>query len=354
MIKSEYYVVGCMSGTSLDGLDIAYIKFQLDTAWRFEIITATTIPYSDEWKNKLKSLVSSSKIELQVLDEDYTVLLADKINSFIVQNRIQKLDAICSHGHTALHQPSSRLTYQIGNLQKLAKILNKLIICDFRVQDVEYGGQGAPLVPIGDELLFSDYDYCLNLGGFANISFKKHNKRLAFDICPVNIVLNFYMNKIDKEYDDQGKLASSGVINERLLHELNALDFYKLKHPKSLGYEWVQSKVFSIIDSYELDIKDILRTFVAHIVFQITKVLNNEKDAKLLLTGGGAYNKFLISELRKATLNTLILPKKKIIEYKEALIFGFLGVLKLRNEVNCLASVTGAFQDHCSGKIYEP
>lgn len=342
-----------MSGTSLDGIDLVYAEFEYNSTWEFEIIFAETMPYTAEWVNRLKDLINYSVEDLQNLDIKYSEYLCSVISKFIQKNRIEVIDFISSHGHTALHQPQQGLTYQIGNLQVLSDILKRKVICDFRVQDVDFGGQGAPLVPIGDHLLFSEYDYCLNLGGFANISFVKNNTRIAFDICPVNIVLNHYVSFLDLEYDDRGIQASEGNISIALLDDLNRLDFYNLSPPKSLGFEWVKKFIFPLIDTYKLSVQDILRTVVEHIAFQIISVLS-ERNGTVLITGGGAYNDFLISRISSLSKLEIIIPEQNLIEFKEALIFGFLGVLKERNEVNCLGSVTGAKTDHSSGKILLP
>ena len=354
MIKSKYKVIGVMSGTSLDGLDIAYLEFCFDTSWSFEIIKAETISYSLEWYNTLLNLVSNSFNDLQEIDKKYTAYIASKVSDFIKRNNIEDIDFICSHGHTALHQPENGITYQIGNLEDISKLIGITVVCDFRVQDVKFGGQGAPLVPIGDALLFSDYDYCLNLGGFANISTKINSKRIAYDICPLNIVLNHYVSKIDLQFDNKGKVASSGLVNLKLLKDLNDLEFYNLHPPKSLGLEWVKEKIFPLIDNFNLEIKDVLRTFVEHSAYQISKELNKTQNTTVLITGGGTYNSFLINRLNVLTDNKTVIPSQNLIEYKEALIFGLLGVLKLRGENNCLASVTGAARDHSSGEIYNP
>ena len=354
MIKSKYKVIGVMSGTSLDGLDLAYIEFSFDNSWSFKIINAETIGYPNKWGEILKNLILNSFDELEKIDKDYTIYLASTINDFIKKNKIVELDAVCSHGHTALHQPSKKLTYQIGNLSELCKLIEKKVICDFRVQDVELGGQGAPLVPIGDDLLFYKYDYCLNLGGFANVSTKVNSARIAYDICPLNIVLNHYAIKLGYNFDENGKIAALGNINSQLLKALNQLEFYKSSPPKSLGLEWVNKTIFPLISFYHLSIKDVLRTFVEHSAFQIATEVNKTKRANVLVTGGGAYNLFLINRIKKLTDNKIILPSRDLIEYKEALIFGLLGVLKLRGENNCLSSVTGAKRDHSSGKIYNP
>jgi anhydro-N-acetylmuramic acid kinase len=354
MIKNQYNVIGVMSGTSLDGIDLANIIFTVGEVWQFEILQFETIPYSEIWLYRLKELTALSLQDLKGLDEKYTTYLGEVINKFINENQLTDIDAVCSHGHTALHQPQNKLTYQIGNLPKLATLISQKVVCDFRVDDVALGGQGAPLVPIGDKLLFSEYDNCLNLGGFANISNKKSNEILAYDICPVNVVLNHYVNQLGLDYDDKGKLASNGIIQHDLLKKLNSLEFYQQVPPKSLGLEWVKMNIFPIIDLYSISIEDVLRTFVEHISISIANELNLKINASVLVTGGGVYNDFLIDRLKFHTHNKIEIPNKKIIEFKEALIFGLLGVLKLRNEDNCLSSVTGASKNHSSGKIYCP
>jgi anhydro-N-acetylmuramic acid kinase len=353
-MKPEYNVIGVMSGTSLDGIDLVYINFQKEINWSFKVGCTETIKYSKKWFDILKRLVSFPIEELQRIDDDYTEYLAGVIKDFINKNQIKNIDAICSHGHTALHQPYKRLTYQIGNLPTLADLLNQNVVCNFRVQDVKLGGQGAPLVPIGDELLFSEYDFCLNLGGFANISMNFDGERIAYDICPVNIVLNKYVNQLGLPYDDEGRIAKSGSLNFKLLDKLNNLEFYNEEQPKSLGLEWVNHNIFPIMDSFQLDLKDLLRTFIEHIAIQIASETNKKADATVLATGGGVYNTYLIERIKHHSKTAILLPSKNIIEFKEALIFGFLGVLKLRNEVNCLKSVTGASKDHSSGIMFLP
>lgn len=350
MQNKKTHVIGLMSGTSLDGVDIVSVSF--NDNYKFEIIHSDTIPYTDGWKQKLKNAFNQSEVEIEKLDIEYGEFLGELINTFLKDNSIEKIDFIASHGHTIFHKPEEGYTLQIGDGEKIAAITNQKVVCDFRSQDVELGGQGAPLVPIGDQLLFAEYDYCLNLGGFANISFDESGIRKAFDICPVNIVMNHYANQLGFEYDDEGKLASEGEINNELLDELNQLPFYKGSIPKSLGYEFVVSDIFPLIDKYKLSIKDVLRTFVAHTIFQISKKIAS--NGKLLITGGGAFNSFMIAELEKNTSVELVIPSSTIINYKEALIFAFLGLLRIENKVNCLQSVTGAKKDHSSGVIYIP
>jgi anhydro-N-acetylmuramic acid kinase len=353
MFKQDYNVIGVMSGTSLDGIDLAHIHFTIkEDKWSYEILESETISYSTDWLNKLKVAVSFSKEELIELNEDYTELLGNIIKSFIDKYQLKNIDAVCSHGHTILHQPQNGFTLQIGNFPKIAAIIQEKVVCDFRVQDVKLGGQGAPLVPIGDRILFSEYDYCLNLGGFSNVSFEDNSKRIAFDISPVNTVLNYYANKFGLNYDDKGKIARSGKVNSDLLNELNALDYYKKSFPKSLGFEFVKEIMLPLIEKYSISIEDKMQTFTEHIALQTSLALP-KKEGKLLITGGGAYNDFLIERIQFHLPNIqIIIPDNKTLEFKEALIFALLGVLKLRNEINVLSSVTGAKMDHSSGVIY--
>lgn len=359
MKKNYYNVIGLMSGTSLDGVDLSHIKFQLiDTKWTFEILESETISYSQDWIDQLKTAVDFSETQLEKLNHDYTILLASIITNFIEKYKIENLDAVCSHGHTILHQPQNGFTLQIGNLPEIATLTHQTVVCDFRVQDVKLGGQGAPLVPIGDRILFSDYDYCINLGGFSNISFEQNGKRIAFDISPVNTVLNFYANQLGLNYDDKGQISRTGKVNTNLLNELNALDFYQQTFPKSLGFEFVKETVLPLIESYSIAVEDKLCTFTEHVALQTALALDlfetrKDKKSRMLVTGGGAYNDFLIERIQSQLHGIeLVIPKSKILEFKEALIFALLGVLKLRGEINVLSSVTGAKADHSSGEIY--
>lgn len=355
-MKENYNVIGVMSGTSLDGVDLAHILFNIeDGIWQFSVTEAATVPYTIEWVERLKLAVDFSENQLQVLNKEYTVLLAGIINDFISGNTIMNLDAVCSHGHTILHQPANGFTLQIGNLPGIASLINQKVVCDFRVQDVQLGGQGAPLVPIGDRLLFSQYRYCLNLGGFSNISFDENGQRIAFDICPVNTVLNFYANKLGLDYDNRGKIAAANSVIKPLLDELNALDFYKHHYPKSLGFEFVKEIVLPIIEKYAVSAEDKIATFTEHVAQQIAATIKTIGSGELLVTGGGAYNDFLIGRIKTLLPNTHVaIPDDKTIQFKEALIFALLGVLRLRGEVNALSSVTGASKDHSSGYVYIP
>ncbi|MDN3596374.1 anhydro-N-acetylmuramic acid kinase [Zunongwangia endophytica] len=354
MRKNNYFVIGVMSGTSLDGIDLAYIHFSAENNYDFEILEAQTVGYAEEWREKLNEGIDLNEEELQILDKNYTKYLADVILEFIAEYNIENLDAICSHGHTIKHEPQNGYTLQIGNLPEIAEYLQNKVVCDFRVQDVALGGQGAPLVPIGDQLLFNEYQYCLNLGGFANISEERNDQMLAYDICAVNTVLNYFTQKLGKAYDDKGQIASEGRLHEKLLQQLNNLNYYSEKPPKSLGIEWVKAEVLPLISSEEIPIPDILHTYTIHVAQQVAKVLNNNKESKVLVTGGGAFNDFLVQQFKEYSNCEFIIPNAKIIDFKEALIFGLLGVLKLEEKVNVLSSVTGAKKDHSSGKVFAP
>jgi anhydro-N-acetylmuramic acid kinase len=346
-----YNVIGVMSGTSLDGLDICYCSFSVtkDNKWNYKINTATTIDISLDLKTKLKNAITFSGLDLALLNNEMGDFIGHSINQFIKKHSINSIDFISSHGHTIFHQPEKKLTLQIGNGANISSITKYPVICDFRSVDLALNGNGAPLVPIGDNLLFAEYDYCLNLGGIANISYQD-KRRIAFDICPTNIVLNKLASELGKEYDENGDFAKSGKINNTLLAELNRIEYYQKSHPKSLGFEWVEQNIFPILKNYEISIEDKLRTYTEHIALQISKQL--KKDSSLFITGGGVFNHFLIQRLNEVSDVKIVIPSKEIINFKEALIFGFLGVLRYRNEINSLKSVTGAMFDNIGGCIY--
>ena len=347
----NFNVIGVMSGTSLDGVDIVYVKFTLNESWRFKIINSKTYKYADSTVDMLSDISKKNLEEIKEIDVVYSNKLAKIINEFIEEFSINKIDFVSSHGHTAIHDPSNLITYQIGNLSTLSTEINQKVICDFRVQDVKLGGEGAPLVPVGEKYLFQEYDSFINLGGFANISKHDGESLIAYDICPVNIILNNLSKKIGKDYDNKGSIASSGKLILNLYDQLQKLEYYQLDPPKSLGIEWVDKNMIPLINKYsDYPIEDLLNTLSIHIANQIS---NNLKDIdKALITGGGAYNDYLIDIISSKSDSEIIIPSKNIIEFKEALIFAFLGVLRYLNINNCYSSVTGASKDHCSGKIF--
>lgn len=349
----EYKVIGLMSGTSLDGVDLAYCTFNKNKDWSYEVNAVKTYEYSDHWLEILRNIAFVNGEHLDVINKELGAFYANLITQFCDDFHLIP-DLISSHGHTVYHQPQNEISVQIGSGSVIAKKINTTTVNDFRSKDVKMGGQGAPLVPMGDKMLFSDYDICLNLGGFANISFEKDGKRIAFDICPANMILNDLCQKIDLTYDDGGFLARSGEVNKPLLHKLNSIEFYTRTHPKSLGREWYFENVTPIIEDSKISVPDKLATCLEHIAIQISMIINDQQLGNILVTGGGAYNEFLIEKLEDKSIGNIIIPDPEIIEFKEAIIFAFLGVLRLRNEVNVLSSVTGAEKDHCSGVIHNP
>ncbi len=339
-----------MSGTSVDGLDICYVSFDNNDPSKYEIIDCETIDYDDNLKTKLKNVIEMDNDQIKQIDKEFGEFIGLNVLKFIKKNTLYKADLISSHGHTVFHEPKFNKTLQIGNGEIINKVTKIKTVNNFREQDIQLGGQGAPLVPIGDKLLFDDYKYCLNLGGFTNISVKDSRTIYAYDICPLNTVLNHYANKLGYECDLGGKLSKKGVINIDLFNELNDLDYYKKSYPKSLGLEFVIENILPITEKYKIKEVDILATYIEHASFQIKRNIDN--GSKVLLTGGGTFNNNLIKTLNHDSKINFIVPDKTIINYKESLIFALLGYLKINGKVNCLRSVTGASNDHSSGDIY--
>lgn len=350
----DFKVIGLMSGSSLDGVDIAYINFSHDNKkWFFQIIEAGNIPYPAYWKDQLSEAFNKNKDELNILDKEYGKYLGNITKRFIEKYELEP-KLIASHGHTIFHNPKAGYTLQIGDGQEIANATGIMTINDFRSEDVKKGGQGAPLVPIGDRHLFADYPMCLNIGGIANISYEIDNKRIAYDICMANQLLNYLANKLGYDYDNNGNFARQGNVNKELFDKLNDNIYYDDIPPKSLGREFFESKQRMIIDNSTLDIKDIIATATEHIAYQIVKATSNIATSKILITGGGAKNCHLINRIKDLSKHEIIIPDTMIIDYKEALIFAFLGVLKMEGKINVLSSVTGADSDSSSGKTWMP
>lgn len=341
-----------MSGTSVDGLDVCCATFdRRDGKWSFTIDCARGYPYPDSLKHQLGAEVQKmSALEFVTFHSAYGRFLGERVNDFMAEFGVRP-DIIASHGSTVFHEPEKKVMFQIGDGAAIAAETGIPTVSDFRRLDIMLGGQGAPLVPIGDNLLFGDYDYCLNIGGFSNISFRQGDKRIAFDISPVNYVINRFTRQIGLEMDRDGVIASRGQVSQALLDRLNALDYYARPWPKSLGREWVEKQVFPLLDSCGLSLEDILRTYYEHCAMQLARV--TVPDRSLLVTGGGAYNKFLIERMRALSGCDIVIPEPAIIEYKEALIFAFLGVLYMLDEPSCLRSVTGAAKDNIGGMLFK-
>jgi len=368
-----YRALGLMSGSSLDGLDLAFVHLHENAGkWDFEILKADCYEYNDEWKQRLQSATKLKALDYQLLHTDYGHYLGEQVNRFIVENDLQyQVQIIASHGHTTFHVPGKKMTAQLGDGAAIAAMTGINVVSDLRAMDVALGGQGAPIVPIGEKLLWDDFDFFLNIGGIANISFKHEECFTAFDICSANSILNMLANKAGKEYDENGLLASHGNINIELLDKLNNIEYYGHAYPKSLANSFGQETVYPLIQDSGFGIEEALRTYVEHIAIQIKNsieklIVNNNSLAeqnhkpqttnyKLLSTGGGTLNLFLIQRL-KDYLNELnielIIPDENIIKYKEALIMALIGVLRWREENNVLSTVTGAKRNSIGGAVW--
>ncbi len=348
-----------MSGTSLDALDLAYCHFWQDSGkWNYEIKKATSVAYSPQWIKKLQSAIDYNAEDLFKLDREYGIYLGRKARAFIEKEQLT-VDYVSSHGHTIHHQPDSGFTFQVGSGQHLATESGHLTVCDFRTKDLALGGQGAPLVPVGDKLFFSDHQFCLNLGGISNVSLEVDGKRIAYDIGIANMLLNYLSHKQGAPYDAGGAMARKGKLNEHLLQRLNGLAYYTLPYPKSTGYEWFSSEIIPLVEDSELEITDLLNTSVHHIAEQISIHLHhhaNEEKMSVMVTGGGALNDYLMEVLQEklGPAIELVIPSKQLIAFKEALVFAFLGLLRMEGQTNVLSSVTGARSDSCSGVVYLP
>ncbi len=352
-MKNNLRVTGVMSGTSLDGVDLAYVEFSFENnQWNYDCKRAETIAYPERWRVRLSQLDKQPMFVFPKTHRFYGKYLGQLCREFIQKNNLT-VDLISSHGHTIFHQPEAGFTAQIGDGASIHAETNLPVVCDFRTTDVALGGQGAPLVPIGDKLLFSNYDACLNLGGIANISFTKDDEIKAFDISPCNIVFNRVARLHNLEYDENGNIAASGNANAELLNVLNDLDYYHLQTAKSLGKEWIDEVFFSVVQHYSyLNNVDLMATFSAHIAQQIAETINRSNVTNVLVTGGGALNTHLINNIRKQTSATIEIPDLQTVNFKEAIIFAFLGALRVNNLNNALKSVTGATRDNIGGAVY--
>lgn len=351
MDKNVFTVTGMMSGTSMDGMDLALCRFwQQETGWHYEIVKAQTTAYSPDWQQKLAGAAQLSGIDLLNLHNQYGSYTGEMIRQFLAGEKEQPF-LVASHGHTVFHQPERGITFQLGSGAAIAAACNITTVSDFRTLDVALGGQGAPLVPAGDAMLFGEYDYCLNLGGFANISFSNGKQRLAFDICPVNIVANALAQRKGYAYDRDGLIGSGGRLIPALVYELNHLPFYTRTGPRSLGREWVEEVFMPVLDKFNSPVEDLLRSVYEHIAVKLSECINAGTTGRVLVTGGGAFNTFLMDLLRAKSTSAIVIPDENVVSYKEALIFAFLGLLRFRNSINCLAAVTGARCDSSCGVV---
>ncbi|MBI3882760.1 MAG: anhydro-N-acetylmuramic acid kinase, partial [Sphingobacteriales bacterium] len=346
---------------SLDGLDIAYVHLQESGGkWSYEIIAAECYPYSAEWKEKLSTAVHLSALRYQLLHNDYGHYIGKQINHFIETYQLHhKVDLVSSHGHTTFHVPLQKMTGQVGNGASIAAEVHLPVVSDLRAMDVAFGGEGAPIVPIGHKLLFNEFNCFLNIGGIANISVNSNGKYIAFDVCAANRVLNLLAEEMDLPHDDNCPIAAGGIIDQELLAKLNALDYYKLPYPKSLANSLGVDIIYPLIKEAKITTQNALCTYVEHIAEQINKALFdngvNISNTKLFVTGGGALNTFLIDRLRAMLSEKgieVVVPDEKMIQYKEALIMALIGALRWREEANVFASVTGAAENSIGGALW--
>ncbi len=350
-------VIGLMSGSSLDGIDLCCVHFyESEKQIKYRWVKGTTYPISPPLKKALQEASEEDKRLGSLLDQSFSQFALECLKSFLKELN-EKVDLIASHGHTVKHEPENKITVQIGDGTYWAKQLNLPVVYDFRTEDVLLGGQGAPLVPVGDTTLFKEYEYCLNLGGISNISYKHNNSVIAYDISMCNTPLNGLVKRLGKEYDKGGIIAESGQFIPDLFDELNDLDYFKLTAPKSLDKAWYFSQMQPLFNKGSYSIADLLNTCCEHIGYQIAQSINlsesDSKRSKVLVTGGGAYNTFLTSRIEKYLDPSfkLVIPESYLIEYKEAIIFALMGWLRVHSKINVLRSVTGATKDTSSGKI---
>lgn len=356
---TEYHVIGIMSGTSMDGVDLAYCVIRNENGrWQYSIQQAETVPYDEKWRLRLSKLNRQDAHVFWKTHVFYGKFLGELTRDFIHKHQL-KVDLIASHGHTVFHVPGSHYTCQIGDLNYIHAETGIPVVGDFRTLDVALGGNGAPLVPAGDILLFSQYNFCLNLGGIANISGYLGEQYVGYDICPCNIALNRIARNKGQLFDDDGNIARAGQVDDELLSALNSISFYSKPGPKSLSREWINADFWHLTKEFKLSNEDKARTLTEHIAIQISKSLYEFVDGeeeklpnmKMLVTGGGAMNSFLMERIIAETPVQVIRPDDLLVQFKEALVFAFLGVLRLEGEVNVLASVTGASRDSVSGVI---
>lgn len=351
-LNKSYCCLGLMSGTSLDGLDMVLCNLNINNGkWSYSFVKTQTVGYSKVWRDRLRGAISLDGYELIKLHREYGFWLGGQVKMFLNDVK-EKPCFIASHGHTVFHEPSKRFNFQLGDGAAVAAEAGITTISDFRSLDICLGGQGAPLVPVGDELLFGQYSACVNLGGFANVSCRIDDRRVAWDICAMNFILNRLVKIIGKEYDDCGLMGEKGRIVSRMMKELEEISYYKQVFPKSLGQEWTENVLWPIITKYlDEPLEDVLRTYYEHVAVVIANDLSCVSDGEVLFTGGGVHNSFLMELITKRLCLGVVIPERSLVDYKEALIFALLGALRWDEEVNCLSPVTGAKKNSSSGVI---
>ncbi|MGB0862924.1 MAG: anhydro-N-acetylmuramic acid kinase [Saprospiraceae bacterium] len=359
----SYKVIGLMSGSSLDGVDLAYCEFRLnDEAIDFDLLIAETIPFDEKWMGRLQHLPTQNALTFAKTHVYFGHYLGELLNDFIERCKIEP-DFIASHGHTIFHDPDRRFTTQIGEGGAMAAITKTTVISDFRTQDIAIDGEGTPIAPAADRYLFSEYDLMMNIGGIANITCNAKGKYIAFDTSAANQVLNVLASFKGLEYDKNGNLAAQGKVIPSILEQLESMEYFKQSYPKSIANSWVRDRILPIFIENEASIEDRLHTAVEHIATEtavaikgiFTKEKLPKKEYQLLVTGGGALNGFLIKKIQEKLVPLRVkveVPAPEIIEYKEAILMGLMGVLRMEERVNCFSSVTGARRNTIGGAVY--
>ena len=345
MKKTSFRIIGVMAGSSMDGLDLAEVSFELkNDRWGYLIHKTETIEYPTKLLERLKISSAENQASQQKLDKEFGKWISEQINGF----NESEIDLVAVHGHTVIHKPQNQISWQLGDGKIIANECNVPCITEFRTLDVQLGGQGAPLVPFGDFNLFSAYSACLNLGGIANISIRESGT--AWDICPCNQILNYLAGQKGLLYDMDGELARKGSLMEELFNKIQKDHFFEQHPPKSLPNNYLSTDLFE-----NINIEDGLHTYCHFVAQQIKKDLLNVNPGKMLISGGGAHNSFLIQLIRRQLSEWKIeVPNEQLISFKESLVFAFLGLMKFRGEINVLSSVTGAAKDTSSGVIHFP
>lgn len=354
-MSDNQLIAGIMSGTSLDGLDVAFCRFaQSGPNITFTMEHAETVLYDADWKERLRNAYDLSGANLMSLHSEFGRFIGEQLNRIEEEKGIAA-SLVASHGHTVFHRPDKGFTFQMGSGASIAAITGTDTICDFRTTDVALNGQGAPLVPIGDRLLFGGHRFCLNLGGIANISYEQGDEVLAFDICPANMALNLLASEIGMDYDADGKMAFEGKVHQGLLRKLGALEMYQKTGPVSLGRESFDAEFKPLILDKSIPLNDRIRTVCDHVAERIAAVLFKAPGTTMLTTGGGAFNSYLVEAIEEQVSKHgihVVVPDPSIVSFKEALIFALLGWLRMREEVNTFASVTGATHNSIGGCVY--
>ena len=344
-----------MSGSSLDGLDICLSTFlEKDGKWSFQILRSETVEIPVSLTDSLRSSDKLEEAPLNKLDKEYGVWIGQQVKSFL-ENEKETVDCVAVHGHTVFHEPAKGVSLQIGDGDEIAKACGITVIDNFRIDDIKKGGQGAPLVPVGEYYLFSEASGFVNLGGISNVSILQQKTITAWDICPCNQVLNYFSILLGYPYDKGGALARSGTMDKNWYDELSKLSYLEKSPPKSLSNQWSKINITSQKQPEPLIALHTYTELMADLIVRDIKTSITE-EISVLFTGGGAHNSYLMQLIEEKAKGffKVVIPDREIIESKEALIFGFLGVLRLQKRVNVFASVTGAKEDTIAGHFHQP